>query len=152
MSVTWRRVVAFAVDNVMVLALILLVLAPFALLLVSLDLASYDSAAILMGLVGTLVALALVFGVFFGYYTLLKGYRGQTLGKMLTGIEVILEDTGQAPGPKAAARQALLLMLADAQFFGVVGFISILATEKRQRLGDMVVGTLVVRSVRRNPR
>lgn len=153
MNVAGRRAVAFVVDNVVTLALILLALAPFALLLATLDLASFGTVtAILMGLVGTLVALALVFGIFFGYYALLEGYRGQTFGKMLTGIEVILENTGQAPGPKAAARRALLLILADAQFFGAVGFISILATDKRQRLGDMVAGTLVVRRVRRSPR
>lgn len=153
MSVTGRRVAAFAVDNVVLLILFLLVLTPFALPLAALDLASYSAAAaILLGIAGTLAALALVFGVYFGYYALLEGYRGQTLGKMLTGVEVILEDTGQAPGPRAAARRALLLMLADAQFFGLVGLISILATDKRQRLGDMVAGTLVVRRVRRSPR
>ncbi|HEX2729230.1 MAG TPA: hypothetical protein VHM16_05710 [Rubrobacteraceae bacterium] len=45
-------------------------------------------------------------------------------------------------------------MLADAQFFGAVGFISILTTRKRQRLGDMVAGTLVVRKrrLRQRPR
>ncbi|HEX2729231.1 MAG TPA: RDD family protein [Rubrobacteraceae bacterium] len=106
-NVTGRRTGAFVIDNVVTLALILLVVAPFALLLATLDLVSYGTAfAILLGLVGTLVALALVFGVYVGYYALLEGYRGQTLGKMLTGIEVILEDTGQAPGPRAAARRA----------------------------------------------
>ncbi len=71
-------------------------------------------------------------------------------GRALVGDK----HTGQAPGPKAATSRTLLLMLADVQFFGAMGFISTLATGKRQRLGDMVAGTLVVRrrSLRKSPR
>jgi uncharacterized RDD family membrane protein YckC len=61
---------------------------------------------------------------------------------------VIREETGAVPGPKAAALRAVMLLLADAQFLGVVGLSVILLTEKRQRIGDMAAGTLVIRKTR----
>lgn len=148
-DVVGRRLAAFLVDNAVILALILLPGTPLALLLMRLDTASLGPVSgLLLALVVLVVSLILVAGVFIGYYALLEGRRGQTLGKMLLGIEVIRENTGGVPGVRAAALRALLLMLADGQFFCAVGFVSILATENRQRLGDMVANTLVVRRVR----
>lgn len=150
-DVVGRRVVAFLVDNVVILALILLPGTPLALLLTNLDAATLGPVAgFLLALAVLAASLVLVVGVFIGYYALLEGRRGQTLGKKLMGIEVIREDTGGVPGARAAALRALLLMLADGQFFCVVGFVSILATENHQRLGDMVAKTLVVRRARRD--
>lgn len=117
-KVVGRRAAAFLVDNVVIGVLILL------------------------------CAIPLLLGVTIGYYALLEGYRGQTVGKMLFGLEVIRDDTGAVPGPKAAALRAVMLLLADAQFFGIVGLAAILLTERRQRIGDMAAGTLVVRKAR----
>jgi uncharacterized RDD family membrane protein YckC len=149
-KVVGRRVAAFLVDNVVMVALITLAAAPYLLLLLSLDPAFYESAAavVLVALVTTLFFLVVVLGITLGYYALLEGYRGQTVGKILFGLEVIREDTGAVPGPKAAALRAVMLLLADAQFFGVVGLAFILLTEKHQRIGDMAAGTLVVRKAR----
>ncbi|HEX2728466.1 MAG TPA: RDD family protein, partial [Rubrobacteraceae bacterium] len=78
------------------------------------------------------------------YYVLMEGYLGQTAGKMLLGIKVIRENTGEVPGPGAAAIRTLLRIV-DGLFSYLVAFIAVLATEKRQRLGDMAARTLVVR-------
>ena len=78
------------------------------------------------------------------YYILLEGYLGQTLGKMLLGIQVVREDTGQVPGLGAATIRTLLRII-DGLFSYLVAFIVVWTSAKRQRLGDMAAHTLVVR-------
>jgi uncharacterized RDD family membrane protein YckC len=78
------------------------------------------------------------------YYTLMEGYRGQTVGKMLFGIRVVREDGGDVPGLKAAAIRSLLRVV-DGLFGYLVGFVAVVASQKNQRLGDMAARTLVVR-------
>ena len=84
------------------------------------------------------------FVVVFAYYMLLEGYLGQTLGKMLLGIKVVREDTGGVPGLGPAALRTVLRII-DGLFFYLVAFVSVLASQKNRRLGDMVANTLVVR-------
>jgi uncharacterized RDD family membrane protein YckC len=81
----------------------------------------------------------------FAYYALLEGYRGQTLGKLVVGVRVVDEQTGQAPGlGKAAVRTVLRLI--DGLLAYLVAFIVVLVSPRRQRLGDMAGHTLVVRA------
>ena len=80
----------------------------------------------------------------FGYYILMEGYLGQTLGKMLVGIKVVREDTGGIPGLKAAAIRTVLRIV-DGFLSYLVAFVTVLASQKNQRLGDMAAHTLVVR-------
>ena len=82
--------------------------------------------------------------VFLLYFTLLEGYLGQTVGKMLLGIKVIREDNGEVPGLGSGALRTIL-RLVDGLFGYLVGFIAVMASAKRQRLGDMAAHTLVVR-------
>ena len=78
------------------------------------------------------------------YYVFLEGYLGQTVGKMVAGIKVISETTGQAPGIAAAAWRTILRII-DGLFTYAVAFVVTLASDKRQRLGDMAAHTLVIR-------
>jgi uncharacterized RDD family membrane protein YckC len=78
------------------------------------------------------------------YYILLEGHLGQTLGKMLLGIKVVREDTGEVPGIGAATIRTLLRIL-DGLFSYLVAFVAVVVSPKRQRLGDMAAHTLVVR-------
>src|SRR5918999_1567635 len=78
------------------------------------------------------------------YYVLMEGYLGQTVGKMLLGIKVVREDSGEVLGLQGAAIRTVLRIV-DGFFFYLVAFISVLASAKNQRLGDMVANTLVVR-------
>jgi uncharacterized RDD family membrane protein YckC len=146
-KVVGRRIAAFLVDNVVMVVLILLCETPYVLVLLNLDPAFYERvpALVLIAIISALYSMVVLLGVTIGYYALLEGYRGQTFGKMLFGLEVIREETGAVPGPKAAALRAVMLLLADAQFLGVVGLSVILLSEKRQRIGDMAAGTLVIR-------
>ena len=87
---------------------------------------------------------SVAYGLFVvGYYILLEGYRGQTIGKMATGIKVVTEATGANPGVAAAAIRTVL-RLVDGLFNYAVAFASVLVSAKRQRLGDMAAHTLVV--------
>jgi uncharacterized RDD family membrane protein YckC len=88
---------------------------------------------------------SVAYGLFVvGYYILLEGYLGQTLGKMATGIKVVAEATGETPGIAAAAIRTLLRVI-DGLFSYLVAFVTVLASGERQRLGDMAANTLVVR-------
>ena len=82
--------------------------------------------------------------IFLLYYILMEGYLGQTLGKMLLGIKVVREDTDDVPGLSAATIRTLMRII-DGLFGYLVGFIAVMASAKRQRLGDMAAHTLVVR-------
>ncbi|MFG1606120.1 RDD family protein [Actinoplanes sp. NPDC049265] len=79
------------------------------------------------------------------YYIVLEGVLGRTVGKMATGIKVVREDGATPPGVGAAAIRTLLRVV-DGLFGNLVGFIIVLASQKRRRLGDMAAKTLVVRA------
>ena len=78
------------------------------------------------------------------YYGVLEAIDGQTLGKRLLGIRVVADD-GQT---KASGRQIAirtLLRLIDGIAFYAVALAVVLATgERRQRVGDLAAGTVVV--------
>jgi uncharacterized RDD family membrane protein YckC len=89
---------------------------------------------------------SVAYGLFvFAYFVLLEGYLGQTLGKLATGIKVVSEATGTTPGIAPAAARTVLRLI-DGLFCYAVAFVSVLASAKRQRLGDMAARTLVVRT------
>ena len=89
---------------------------------------------------------SVAYGLFvFAYFVLLEGYLGQTLGKLATGIKVVSEATGATLGIAPAAVRTVLRLI-DGLFGYAVAFVSVLASAKRQRLGDMAARTLVVRA------
>ena len=89
-----------------------------------------------MGLGGAWIVL------FFLYFFLMEGYKGQTIGKMVTGIKVVKED-GE-PCDLQASFIRNILRIIDGQFIYVVGAVIIAVTDKKQRLGDLAGKTVVV--------
>lgn len=88
----------------------------------------------------------LLFCVFYlAYVAAFDGLRGQTLGKMILGIEVIRDADGGVPGPGRAGLRALIFLFVDM----LLGVFVMLASSKRQRPGDVAADTLVVRKRRR---
>lgn len=79
-----------------------------------------------------------------------EGGCGRSLGKALLGLRVIRLD-GEPVGLPGAATRALFLLVDFIQFNGLVGLVFVLFTRRRQRLGDFVAGTLVVRQARGVP-
>jgi uncharacterized RDD family membrane protein YckC len=78
------------------------------------------------------------------YYLLMETYVGQTLGKMVAGVEVVDEDTGGRASLGQVAGRTVLRVV-DGLLAYTVAYVSVMATRKRQRLGDMAARTLVVR-------
>jgi uncharacterized RDD family membrane protein YckC len=138
--VTGRRVVAVIIDSILLsiaVSLIALVFGAF-------SGGDSNDTTIEIG-IGT--GDSLLYGLLaFVYYTLMEGSRGQTIGKMITGIRVASETTGQPPGLGAAAIRTLLRLI-DAILGYLVGFLIVLSSAKRQRLGDMAAHTLVIRTL-----
>jgi uncharacterized RDD family membrane protein YckC len=92
-----------------------------------------------------LVVILLAFIVTLGYFAVLESSSsGKTLGKLIAGIRVA--DIG---GGKASFNQALMrniLRLIDGLVFYIVGIILILRSDRKQRLGDRVARTVVLRT------
>ena len=100
---------------------------------------------LILTLVLALFFLLLFCAVYLVHAALLDGYKGQTLGRKLLGIEVIREGTGAPPGPYRAALRACTFLFVDM----FVGLFVMLSSPKRQRPGDVAAGTLVVRRDKR---
>ncbi len=79
----------------------------------------------------------------FLYHSILEGVFGKTLGKKICGIKVVRDDLSKCGIPRAMLRN--LLRIIDGLFYYFVGVISITATLKWQRLGDLAAETVVVR-------
>ena len=91
-------------------------------------------------------------GVYFGVFLVLFGYpvtietlwRGRTLGKAAMGLRVVTVDGAPIQFRHALVRDALGLI----DFYltaGGAAVLSVLATKRSQRLGDLAGGTLVLR-------
>jgi uncharacterized RDD family membrane protein YckC len=74
----------------------------------------------------------------------MEATQGATFGKKALGLRVVRLDGSPIGWSEAILR--LLLRIVDNFFFGLVGFICILATEKQQRVGDMVAKTIVIKT------
>jgi uncharacterized RDD family membrane protein YckC len=92
----------------------------------------------------TAILIFLHFLAFWGYYALFEGlWRGQTPGKRIFKLRVIKDSGRQITLVEAMARN--LLRVADAlPVMYLVGIIAILCNKQRQRLGDLMAGTVVV--------
>jgi uncharacterized RDD family membrane protein YckC len=81
--------------------------------------------------------------ILLGYYFGLESLRGQTVGKIVMGLRVVPIE-GELTAQKVLIRT--LLRIVDAlPFFYVVGFIVMVTSARKQRIGDMAAGTLVVK-------
>ena len=134
--VTGRRVLAIIVDGLLLSVL-------FWVMSMLFGSSSAEGGQVSASMTGLPFILYLL--IVFGYFTLMEGYLGQTVGKMLLGIKVIREDDGEVPGLKVAAIRTILRLIDVLPFAYLVGFIAVLISAKNQRLGDMAANTLVVR-------
>jgi len=138
------RIVAIIID-IIILGIITSVLAmPFGMSAALFSACAMDTANIL-ALISTMASLWILTAVInLGYFTYLEGTSGQTLGKKLMSIKVTKEDGKQPTFADAFVRT--LLRIVDGIGAYLIGFIVILASEKKQRVGDMAAGTIVVKA------
>ena len=78
------------------------------------------------------------------YYIVMEGQSGATIGKRLIGLKVVKLDAG-APIDWQAAIVRNVLRLLDGLFFYLIGAILVWTSGNKQRLGDRVAGTVVIR-------
>jgi uncharacterized RDD family membrane protein YckC len=123
------RIVAFLIDLILVVVVSGVLAGGFGLL---------GRAGAALGAV-----VSLVIGL--GYFIYLEGTYGQTLGKRVMDIVVVTTDGGDVGYLDATIRH-LLRIVDNFPFFYIVGFVAIFLTERNQRVGDLVAGTVVVRA------
>ena len=125
-----RRVLAALVD-------VGIVLAGTVVILFAADALSGDSGEI-RGALG-----AVILGWTLYYYFAMESGGGQTVGKKLMNLRVVLAD-GRPAGMREVAVRTVLRVI-DGIGGYIVGLIVMLATgERRQRLGDLAAGTKIV--------
>ena len=125
-----RRVLAALVD-------VGIVLAGSVVILFAADALSGDSSGIRGALLAVIVGWALY------YHFAMESGGGQTVGKKLMKLRVVLAD-GRPAGMREIAVRTVVRVV-DSIGFYIVGLIVMLATgERRQRLGDLAAGTKVV--------
>jgi uncharacterized RDD family membrane protein YckC len=73
---------------------------------------------------------------------LVEVLTGRSLGKRVMGLRVVRAVDGARPGSGAMIARALMLIVDSLP----IGLVMILITERRQRLGDLAAGTVVVRN------
>jgi uncharacterized RDD family membrane protein YckC len=96
---------------------------------------------------GTPALIVILLTSLFGlvYFVFLEaGWNGQTLGKKLTGIQVVREDGGPLDFSTAVIRN--ILRVVDGLAFYLVGAILIWRSPHKQRLGDRLAHTIVVKT------
>src|SRR5687768_2551914 len=80
------------------------------------------------------------------YYIVLEAQFGATLGKRIVGLRVVKAESG-SPIDWQASVVRNLLRLVDGFFFYLVGAIVVWTSDKKQRLGDKVAATVIVRAL-----
>lgn len=82
----------------------------------------------------------------FGYFAVLEGRRGQTVGKRATGIKVVDARTGQPIGYGRGVGRFFARILSSAPCY--LGYLWPLWDRRRQAFHDKAVGSVVVRAGR----
>lgn len=129
--VTGRRIVQYVIDYI--LAGIIPALAYWL----------FDSRAGSTGGVRWLVATVIALAAYFAYWVLVPyADSGQTFGMKLLRLRVLGKDGSRATVAQLFIRGILLIV--DTLIFGLVGYITILCSKYRQRVGDHAAKTVVV--------
>jgi uncharacterized RDD family membrane protein YckC len=135
--VTGRRVVQYLIDSFLVGIIPALASIPFD-----------RSGSTFVHVLGGIVAFGIFVLIGFLYWVIFTHARsGQTLGMKLLGLRVI--SMGGGPANMAQLTIRWLCLILDAipytwPFTGLLGFIVILCSRNRQRIGDHLARTLVV--------
>lgn len=97
-----------------------------------------------LGLMAIIMTLFLIIILWIPYGIILETWRGQTIGKMILGIVVVKENGEPCTFVAALLRNVLRIIDALPQSY-LIGFIFMALSDKRQRIGDRLANTIVVR-------
>lgn len=127
-----QRAVALIIDQILIgVALVVLIFAGV--------LSTSMSAGAVIAIMGVQWVLWLV------YFTFFEGSSGQTIGKRFMNIRVISADGSDLSYTQALVR-SLLRIVDSLPTLYILGIILVIVTRERQRLGDMVAGSVVIRT------
>lgn len=79
-----------------------------------------------------------------GYFVLLEGWLGFTVGKWAAGLQVVALDGGKPGLPRSLIRN-LLRVVDSLPTLNILGIILVLRSPQAARFGDRIAGTRVVR-------
>lgn len=85
------------------------------------------------------------FLIFLVYFVILEGMWGATVGKMVMKIKVVRED-GSPCGLGPAVIRNILRIIDALPFLYIIGLIFMSRSDKKQRLGDRIAKTVVIKS------
>jgi uncharacterized RDD family membrane protein YckC len=138
------RIVAAIIDMVILWVIMMIIAIPLGLGTAMYSMAGMPTTLDMAALMGAWVSYMIIAAVVnIGYFTYLEGNTGQTLGKKALGIKVVKEK-GQITYVDTFVRT--LLRIIDGIALYLIGFIVVIASEKKQRIGDMAAGTIVVKA------
>lgn len=131
------RMAAAVIDGIAQIAVVLVALVVLAGLGAAVG---EDAALLLLGIASLTITVIII-----GYYVLFEVLAGgRTPGKMAMGIRVVSTEGGPVTLSGSMVRNLIRIVDFLPSFYGV-GLISVLATGKNQRLGDLAARTVVVR-------
>ena len=136
------RIVAVIVDHIIVGIITAVIAIPMGLQMFAMSATGVMDPAVLFGQMMGMWGLSFVLWIL--YFSYFEGKSGQTLGKKVVNIKVTREDGKQPTFTDAVIRNVLRLI--DMIGIYILGFILILATEKKQRIGDLAARTIVVKA------
>jgi uncharacterized RDD family membrane protein YckC len=138
------RFVAILIDTIIIAIIASILSAPFNAFAVITNNASGTVTFSFGSVLGWLLSLA----VFMLYFTLLEGHYGQTVGKMAVKIKVVRLADGAPIDYSQAAVRTILRFLDEIPYIipYLLGAILIWSSEEKQRLGDRVASTVVVKA------
>lgn len=87
---------------------------------------------------------AILLPVYFAYFLIMEGIWGQTVGKKVLGIVVVKDDGTPITMGESFIRNVLRFV--DGFLSYLVGFLAMTVSDKNQRIGDRMAGTVVVKT------
>ena len=93
---------------------------------------------------GLFMSIILIMVIWIFYGIIMETWKGQTVGKMVMGI-IVVKENGEPCDFFAAFLRKVFRIIDSLPTLYLIGFIVIALTEKKQRLGDRLAGTVVVK-------
>jgi uncharacterized RDD family membrane protein YckC len=87
----------------------------------------------------------LLFTLWILYFSFFESTSGQTIGKRIIGIKVV-NKSNQVIDLGSAVIRNILRIIDWLPFFYIVGFVLVSTSIKRQRLGDYIAKTIVIKT------
>ncbi|HEX5641394.1 MAG TPA: RDD family protein [Thermoleophilia bacterium] len=142
------RFAAVLVDTVVLFGLLIIAMMVYILVLAAQGRIDPQDPAAVQALsqdlgVSDLTANVVVFGALFVYYAVLEGIFGASVGKLVFRMRVVMADGSRPTSGAVIVRN--LVRIPEAWLLYIPAGISCLASGRRQRLGDHVARTVVVR-------